>query len=104
MKAVELSPSARVELHAAAEWYEREYPGRGHRFYDAVERALLMIAALPTSAPLWPGVPVALGVRRRLVRGFPFALAFRELGETIRVEAVAHVHRRPGYWRQRLDS
>jgi len=102
VKAIEFSLAARTELHAAADRYEREYRGRGHRFYDAVERALKVIAALPTSAPLWPGVPESLAVRRRLVPGFPFALAFRERGETVRIEAVAHTRRRPGYWRRRL--
>lgn len=95
---------ARSELHAAAERYEREYPGRGHRFYDSVERTLHVIAALPTAAPLWPGVPPALDIRRRLVRGFPFALAFRDLEAAIRIEAVAHTRRRPRYWLHRLDA
>jgi hypothetical protein len=38
------------------------------------------------------------------VRGFPFALAFRDLDDIIRIEAVAHARRRPGYWLHRLDS
>lgn len=104
MKPVEFSPFARVELHEAADRYEREYPGRGHRFYDAVERALFVIGRLPTSAPMWPGVSSALTVRRCLVHGFPYALAFRELEAILRIEAVAHMRRRPGYWIRRLDS
>lgn len=71
MNAVEFSLAARTELHAAADRHEREYRGRGHRFYDAVERALKVIAALPTSAPLRPGVPESLAVRRRRVPGLP---------------------------------
>jgi hypothetical protein len=41
-------------------------------------------------------------VQRRIVRGFPFVLAYRVLGDTIRIDAVAHMRRRPGYWRSRL--
>jgi hypothetical protein len=37
-----------------------------------------------------------------VVRGFPFVLAYRVLGDKIRIDAVAHMHRRPGYWRRRI--
>lgn len=102
MSPIEFSHEARLELDAAAEHYERDYPGRGLRFYDAVERATRFIAMMPNTAPLYPGVPEATQVRRRLVRGFPFALAYRVVGDTVRIEAVAHTHRRPGYWTSRM--
>ena len=98
MTAIEFSREARVELDAAADHYEQDYPGRGLRFYDAVDRALRMIVAVPAAAPLFPGVRHDLTIRRRLVPGFPYALAYRMVGEVIRIEAVAHTHRRPGYW------
>ena len=98
MTAIEFSREARGELDAAADHYEADYPGRGVRFYDAVERALRMIDAMPVAAPLFPGVRHDLAIRCRLVPGFPYALAYRMLGEQIRIEAVAHTHRRPGYW------
>ncbi|MBK9034957.1 MAG: hypothetical protein IPL61_27455 [Myxococcales bacterium] len=75
MTQLEFSREARTELDAAADHYERDYRGRGLRFYDAVERAMRLIAMLPNAAPLFPAVPEALAVRRRLVPGFPFALA-----------------------------
>ena len=81
MNAVEFSLAARTELHAAADRHEREYRGRGHRFYDAVERALKVIAALPTSAPLRPGVPESLAVRRRRSLVFPFPRVPRARGD-----------------------
>jgi hypothetical protein len=31
------------------------------------------------------------------LRGFPFVLAYRVLGDTIRIDLVAHMRRRPGY-------
>jgi hypothetical protein len=36
-----------------------------------------------------------------LVPGFPYGLLYRAEPERIFVVAVAHVHRRPGYWRRR---
>ena len=88
MTAIEFSREARVELDAAADHYEQDYPGRGIR----------MIVAVPAAAPPFPGVRHDLTIRRRLVPGFPYALAYRMVGEVIRIEAVAHTHRRPGYW------
>jgi toxin ParE1/3/4 len=49
-----------------------------------------------------PGVAPEVGARRVLVRGFPFGLVYVELEEEIRVIAVAHSRRRPGYWRDRV--
>lgn len=102
MNRVELDPEARTELDAAAEHYEEDYEGRGFRFYAAVERTLRHIASLPDAAPLQPGVAEELGIRRRLVGGFPFAIVYRRREEVIRVIAIGHTRRRPGYWRTRV--
>ena len=59
-------------------------------------------AATPNAGAPYPGVAERLGVRRRIVRGFPFVLAYRDLGEVVRIEAVVHGKRRPGYFRSRL--
>lgn len=98
---IELDPAARTELDAAADHYEREYPGRGTRFYAAVERAVRSAASTPSAGPPFPHIPERLAVRRRIVRGFPFVLAYRDLGDLIRIDAVAHQRRRPGYWLRR---
>ncbi|HEX4417619.1 MAG TPA: type II toxin-antitoxin system RelE/ParE family toxin [Kofleriaceae bacterium] len=102
MKIVEFAPAARAELDAAADWYERERPGRGQRLYAAVERAVRLIAAFPAAGPAFLEIDPERGVRRRIVRGFPFVLAYRVLGDTIRIDAVSHTRRRPGYWHRRI--
>jgi hypothetical protein len=33
---------------------------------------------------------------------FPYRLIYRVEGEEIRIYAVAHVRRKPGYWRRRI--
>jgi hypothetical protein len=48
------------------------------------------------------GSPVEGGVRRVLLKIFPYQLIYRVDGDEIRVFAVAHVRRRPGHWRRRL--
>ena len=102
MKAVEFAPAARAEFDAAADRYEAERPGRGIRFVAAVERTVKLIVRFPAVGPPFPGVRPDLGVRRRVVRGFPFVLAYRALEDKIRIDAVAHMHRRPDYWRKRI--
>ena len=39
--------------------------------------------------------------RRYLMARFPYGVVYRIEGETVLVFAVAHLRRRPGYWRNR---
>jgi toxin ParE1/3/4 len=41
------------------------------------------------------------GVRRYVIKRYPFVIVYRELPAEIRVLAVAATKRRPGYWRGR---
>lgn len=102
MKAIEFAQAASAELQAAVDHYELERPGRGKRFAAAVERALKLIAAFPQVGPAYRFVRPEHGVRRRIVRGFPFVLAYRVLGDRIRIDAVTHMRQRPGYWYGRI--
>jgi plasmid stabilization system protein ParE len=72
------------------------------RFYTAVEQTVRLIVRFPAAGPLFADIRSDLEVRRRIVRGFPFTLAYRVTGETIRIDAVAHMHRQPGYWHRRV--
>jgi toxin ParE1/3/4 len=102
VKRVEFAPAARAELDAAAERYELERLGRGLRFYAAIERSVRLVASFPSAGPLYANVRPELQVRRRVVRGFPFMLAYRDLDDVIRIDAVVHTRRRPGYWQRRI--
>ena len=44
------------------------------------------------------------GTRRFLLRRFPFSLLYRVELTRLVIVAVAHAHRRPGYWKQRLGQ
>lgn len=48
----------------------------------------------------WPVVEVRGGgeIRRAVLRRFPFRVVFEELEDEIRVLAVAHKSRDPGFW------
>jgi plasmid stabilization system protein ParE len=98
---VRFEPEAAAELADSALWYDRQHPGLGTRFLAAVEAALARIDSWPEAAPLVEGLPADLAVRRATVRQFPYRIAHLVLGETIRVLAIAHTRRAPGYWHGR---
>ena len=48
-------------------------------------------------------MPLSGEFRKRIVQGFPFSVIYRVWEDHIYLVAVAHHHRRPGYWRERTD-
>ena len=95
-------PEAVEELEAAALFYEERSVGLGSAFLAAVDGAIERLHKTGVSvhaAP--PGISPETGIRRILLHRFPFSIVFVELDEEIRVLAVAHASRRPGYWKKR---
>lgn len=84
---------ARRELTEAAEYYERESPGLGAAFLDAVESSVSAILEHPVA-----GTPIHENVRRRLVQRFPYGVLYAVEDDSVRVLAVMHLKRRPMYW------
>jgi toxin ParE1/3/4 len=102
MKPVRVEPEAKEELAAAAAWYETRREGLGHELIVEVDALFAAIARNPARFPLYPRVSAQLGVRRAVSGRFPYAVAFIDVRSAIRVIAVAHERRRPGYWAGRL--
>lgn len=102
MKRLRLEPEASEELHAAVQWYEGRRVGLGGEFLTEIHRVLRIIQEHPAFGTPVPGVPEKLGARRVPVRRFPYAIAFVELENEVRVLAIAHHRRLPGYWLDRL--
>ena len=48
------------------------------------------------------GQPFGTRLRRTLVPGFPYGLLYSVEPERILIVAVAHLSRRPGYWKSRV--
>lgn len=97
-------PEADFEVEEAAVWYEGRQEGLGHDFFTELERAYAMILEAPGTWPLRPGLPESLGIRRFLLARFPYGIAYDHSGEDVIVYAVAHLSRRPGYWKGRLQA
>ena len=102
MKPVQLASEAVEELVEAAGFYESKRVGLGAVFLDEGEDLISVIGERPLSFPRLerPSEPV---VRRALLSRFPYGLVFFDIGHEIRVVAVAHAKRDPGYWLHRLS-
>lgn len=92
---------AAAELIDAVGWYRRQRRGLEREFLREIRQGLRVVKAGPEVWPLAAGVPPALGIRRYLVRRFPYAICYRVRSGNLEVLAVAHHSRRPGYWRGR---
>ena len=100
---VGFSAEAASELDAAAAWYDDQRPGLGATFIDAVESAIATLADWPRSGTPVAGIPPDLDVRGAPVARFPYHVAYLVAEDHVRVLAVAHDHRRPGYWAHRVS-
>ncbi len=89
-------PAAFAEAEGAAAWYRERSPQAEAAFLAEIEQAIREIAAGPQR---WP--PYLQRSRRYLLHRFPFSVVYRQRAGKIEVVAVAHAHRRPGYWRNR---
>jgi plasmid stabilization system protein ParE len=99
---VRFEDEADAEYREAGRWYEARRTGLGMEFFDAVDAAPELIVRMPHAGAPVPRLPPDLPVRRAPVKRFPYHVIYLETHTTIRVLAVAHDRRRPGYWRTRL--
>jgi toxin ParE1/3/4 len=67
------------------------------KFSAEVDRAMELLMDAPGR---WPAGEH--GSRKFVLRRFPFAIFYRERQAVIQVLAIAHGHRRPSYWKDRL--
>jgi toxin ParE1/3/4 len=92
-----ISPEAEEDLHDAKVWYERKRAGLGDEFLLCVEEALDRIRVIPEGAP-----QVVPGVRRVMLRRFPYGVFYRVDPDQIGILAVYHHNRDPRGWQQRV--
>ena len=95
---IELHPEADGEFAAQVDYYEEREPGLGQRFYHEVIAALKWIVENPAVPRL------RRNYRRLNLRVFPFYVAYVVENDLIWVLAIAHGHRKPGYWAERMKG
>ena len=93
---IRFDEAASTELYEAVRWYEAQRTGLGADMVSAVEEALDFLEDNPQA-----GSTVAADQRRVILKKFPYQLVYHVRPEEIVVVAVAHLKRRPGYWRRR---
>ncbi len=92
-----LHPEAEHDLREAAEFYRKKAGAPlSQAFFAEFEHAIGLLLEYPRLGAIW-----RFGRRRLLMRRFPYGVIYTMAGEQIRVLAVAHSSRRPGYWRRR---
>lgn len=104
MRSLRIHDAATNEAAEAAAWYERERPGLGAEFEQAIDRALDLLEEEVVPLVPMPGVAGARGVKRLILRRFPFSVIVHVREREILVIAFAHHARRPGYWRARVRA
>ena len=102
MRALRIHAAAVDEAVEAAAWYERERPGLGAEFERAIDAALDLLEEEIVPLTSVPGAAGARGVKRLILRRFPYSVIVHVRGTEILVIAFAHHARRPAYWRDRV--
>lgn len=97
MRRSKFHPDAEAEFVAAGVFYDSKRNGSGMEFITEVERAVRIAATIPKA-----GTPFSKRLRRLLAQRFPYAIRYRIDRSTVLIIAVAHLHRRPAFWRKRM--
>lgn len=93
-----LHPEAEEDLRDAAEFYrDRAGNSLSQSLLAELEQSVNILLQHPGLGLPWRGS----GRRRYLMKRFPYSLVYTFSSEEIRILAVAHHSRRPGYWRGR---
>ena len=88
---------ANQEVADAVQWYDEKAEGLGREFLDELDRVVRLVRAYPLMA-----TQIEEEIRRFLFTRFPYSLIYGIDQETIVVIAVAHQHREPRYWADRI--
>lgn len=91
---VSLSDEAQADANDAVEWYIAEgAPAAAEDFANELEHALNLLRQFPAM-----GQNGTHRTRILPLQSFPYSLVYRLIPDMIRVIAIAHHSRRPGYW------
>lgn len=91
-----ISPATH-ELDEAVKYYDHQLPGLGFRFFQEVASTVERIRFMPEA---W--TKIGEQTRRCILKGFPYALLFIIETSEIIITAVAHLHRDPEHYKDRI--
>jgi hypothetical protein len=95
---IRLLDGAKEDLRNGWFFYERQSPGLGNRFLDAIEADVQAL-------PLYAGIHLKVdGFHRMLIQRFPFALYYLLNDGSIDIYAILDCRRDPNWLRRRLGG
>jgi plasmid stabilization system protein ParE len=94
-----LTPEADDELSEATAYFSRQSALVAQRFLADIDDTVQLLLQFPGL-----GSPLPKQLRRLLLKVFPYRIIYRLEGNEIVVYAIAHVRRKPGYWRKRVPK
>lgn len=96
---IRLLDVAQQELDEAVEYYNRESSGLGDQF---LLEALAAFERIRKFQRAWH--PYTENTRRCQTHRFPYGVIYQILESEILIVAVANLHKRPGYWADRIGK
>jgi len=90
---------AQIEFEEAINFYNQQRENLGDGFAAEVLNAINRILSHPEA---W--TKLSKRTRRCRTKRFPYGLTYQIRGDRILIVAVAHLSRKPRYWRHRLRS
>ena len=92
-----VAPPTLAELHDTAAFYTlKANAGLGLAFLAEFERTANFVLANPLLGAVFHGTR-----RRYILRRFPYSIIYQVAADELRILAIAHHRRRPGYWAHR---
>ncbi len=88
---------AEKDLLSIVEYYEECQIGLGLRFSKELYVTIDRICKYPLAWKM-----IDLKTRRCLMSRFPFGVLYRIVDNRIIIMAIMHLHRKPGYWKNRI--
>lgn len=94
---IRIEAEASEEIRLVAVYLDVVAPAQVEVFLDEIARARALMVQHPDAHP-----KAGRGCRRILLASHPYQIVYRVEGDEIVVYAVAHLKRRPRYWRKRV--
>ena len=94
---IRLLEPAQAELDEAITWYAEQAPGLGDAFLIETLKVFKLVDQFPAA---WH--PLTSHIRRCRLKRFPYSVVYTQDGTDVLVLAIAHQHRKPNYWGDRL--
>ena len=104
MREVRVLREAAEEVTNAAAHYEDESTGLGVQFEEAIHDSLQILCEDIIPLSTISERLTKVGVKRLIMKRFPYSIVVRELETEVQIIAFAHHSKRPEYWRERLGT